>query len=52
MNNNASRTQYSPVVCWTSDWNNTTLKIKEINKESSVWQKALDRKKVEETWKR
>ena len=53
MNNNASRTQYSPVICWTSSWNkDNTLKIKQINNESSNFQKALDKIMAERTWKR
>ena len=48
---NSERTRYSPVICWTSEWQGDRLKIKKINKESSGYQKALDKLAVEQTWK-
>ena len=50
---NGERRTYSPVICWKSSWRkDNTLSIKEINKESSNYQKALDKRAQEQTWKR
>ena len=44
-----SRTYYSPVVCWTSDWKAGILHNMKMNKESRAWQKALDMEFVRKT---
>jgi len=49
--NSAERTKYSPVVCWASEWQGEKLKIKKINKESSGYQKAIDKTMAEKIWK-
>jgi len=49
---NSERTKYSPVICWKSVWGkDNTLNILEINKQSSNYQKSIDKKKARETWK-
>lgn len=44
-----SRTYYSPVVCWTSDWKAGVLHNMRMNKQSRAWQKAYDKQCVRET---
>ena len=44
--------KYSPVICWTSEWNAGLLTKVKMNKESRVYQKALDKQAQEQTWKR
>ena len=48
---NSERKQFSPVVCWASEWQGDRLKIKKINKESSGYQKAIDKMMAEKIWK-
>ena len=43
------RVYYSPVVCWTSEWNQKILDKQTINKESKAWQKAYDAECVRKT---
>ena len=47
----SERKKYSPVICWTSEWSSSSLTKVKINKESEVYQKALDKLSVEQTWK-
>jgi len=49
--NSAERTKYSPVLCWTSEWQGDTLKIKKLNTKSSNFQKALDKEMARRAWK-
>jgi len=49
---NSERTRYSPVICWTSEWQGNELKIKRMNPRCSNFQKALDREMAKKTWKR
>ena len=48
----SERRKYSPVVCWKSEWQGTNLNILKINKESSDYQKALDKLAVIKTWEK
>ena len=49
---NSERTRYSPVICWTSEWQGNVLRIKKLNPECSNFQKARDREMAKRTWKR
>ena len=50
---NSERRKYSPVICWRSEWNtDKTLRITKMNKESSNYQKALDKLASIKTWEK
>ena len=50
---NSERKTYSPVICWTSEWNtDNTLRIIRMNKASSNYQKALDKLAAIKTWEK
>jgi hypothetical protein len=44
--------KYSPVICWTSEWNAGSLTKVKMNKESRVYQKALDKLASIKTWEK
>ena len=49
---NSERRTYSPVICWTSEWQGNILKINKMNTASSNYQKALDKLAAIKTWEK
>jgi len=47
----SERKKYSPVICWTSEWQGNTLKIKRLNPGCSNFQKAIDKEMARRAWK-
>ena len=48
----SERFKYSPVICWRSEWQGDKLQITEMNKQSSNYQKALDKLAAIKTWEK